>query len=180
LIPPVSSGPEIPDNDSGNKADDYSSILASFAGVSAGLPILPLAAVFGLAGIALFALLLYKKKNGRGKLLNEYMELQRRIDSIRVLRNNLTQSFRPGAPGAQNIRARILDAEEELLYAIVRKRELMKKLGMSMSDIEGNDEVIGLITEKLVAGEDPAIIKKALVDVGLPPLLVDKVRGAIK
>lgn len=141
------------------------------------MPLFPLAAI-GLAGIALFALLLNKKK--RGKLLNEYLELQRRIDSIRVLRNNLIQTFRPGSPGAQNIRTRILDAEEEMLYVIVKKRELMKKLGMSMSAIEGSGEVVGLITEKLVAGEDPAIIKKALADAGLSPMLVDKIRGTLK
>jgi len=58
-------------------------------------------------------------------------------------------------------------------------KAVLLKLGMDPKDMDGREEVIDWVTEKLKAGESIELIKKGLRDLNIDPLLAEKVRKTL-
>jgi len=79
----------------------------------------------------------------------------------------------------QDARKRILDTEKELVMERGNMKAVLLKLGMDPKDMDGREEVIDWVTEKLKAGESIELIKKGLRDLNIDPLLAEKVRKTL-
>jgi PKD repeat protein len=134
------------------------------------------------AFLALFIIILrtrYAKRHKRMLLVKEYEDLHQKVESLKKIRKNIMHEYYTRKITEQDARKRILDTEKELVMERGNMRALMQKLGMSPGEMDGKEEIIEWVTEKLKAGENMDLIKKGLKDLNIDPLLVEKVRKTL-
>jgi PKD repeat protein len=135
--------------------------------------------------IALLALSLillrarYNKRHKRMLLVKEYEDLHQKIASLKKIRKSIMHEYYTRKITEQDARKRILDTEKELVMEWANMRSLMQKLGMAPGEMQGKEEIIEWVIEKLKAGENIELIKKGLKDLNIDPLLVEKVRKTL-
>jgi hypothetical protein len=121
----------------------------------------------------------YTKRHKRMLLVKEYEDLHQKIASLKKIRKNIMHEYYTRKITEQDARKRILDTEKELVMEWANMRSLMQKLGMAPGEMQGKEEIIEWVIEKLKAGENIELIKKGLKDLNIDPLLVEKVRKTL-
>lgn len=122
----------------------------------------------------------YRKERYRGHLLEEYEDAKQVIESLKNLKKSIMHDYYTRRISEKEARRRIFDCEKQLVFERGTLRNIMRKLGMEHDKASGDEEIIEWITEKLRAGEDPEVLKKGLSDLGMNPILVDKVRKVFR
>jgi len=150
---------------------------------SSGMDSRLLSVFAGLAVVAMFFLFVVrpelKKRRNRKALLQEYENIHQRIESLKKIRKNIMHEYYTRKITEQDARKRILDTEKELVMERGNMKAVLLKLGMDPKDMDGREEVIDWVTEKLKAGESIELIKKGLRDLNIDPLLAEKVRKTL-
>lgn len=121
----------------------------------------------------------YKKKQGKGRLKQEYEELKQETNSIKKLTKRVMHEYYTRKISEGEARKRVLDYEKELMMGREKMKHVAEQLGMKNIETEWKEELIEWIVEKLGEGEDPELLKKGLSDVGLDPNMVDKVKKTL-
>lgn len=143
--------------------------------------ILPAAAAFiALSAAALTATRIRdKKKQKRTQMIKEYEDQHQKLESLKKVRKNIMHEYYTRKISETDARKRILDTEKEMVMERGKIKTLMQKLGMTPEEIEGKEELIEWVTEKLKAGENIELIKKGLKDLNLDPMLAEKIKKTL-
>ena len=142
---------------------------------------------FGLLILLLLILLLfyliagyYKKKQSLASLINQCIESQQRIESLKTVKATMLNEYHSRKVTEEDARKMVLDCEKDLIMERSKLRNLAIKLGINSDGLSGREEAIGWIMEKLSAGEKVQVIKKELAAQDIDIKIVDEVKKAIR
>ncbi len=121
----------------------------------------------------------HKKKQKRMQMIKEYEDQHQKIESLKKIRKNIMHEYYTRKVSETDARKRILDTEKDMVMERGKMKTLMQKLGMTLQEIEGKEELIDWITEKLKTGENIDLIKKGLKDLNIDPMLAEKIKKTL-
>ena len=137
------------------------------------------------ASLSLFTALLillsmrHKKKQKRMLKVKEYEDQHQKIESLKKLRKNIMHEYYTRQISEEEARKRILDTEKDSVIERGKMKTILQKMGMTPQEIEGKEELIDWVTEKLKTGENIELIKKGLKGLNIDPLLAEKIKKTL-
>jgi hypothetical protein len=134
--------------------------------------------VMGLLAVFLWSY--YNKKNRHSGLIKQCEESIQKIDSLKGLKASIMHEYHVRMVSEADARKTVLDCEKDIFFEKEKLHRLLRKVGIKPDALQGKEEIIGWIMQKLSQGVDPQLLKKGLIDMGSDPSLVDDVLNALK
>jgi len=130
--------------------------------------------------LIMFLLSYYNKKHRHSELVKQCEESMQKVESLKVMKGSAMNDYRTRMVSEEEARRIVLDCERDIVFEKEKLHRLLRKLGIKHEKLQGKEEIIGWIMQKLSRGEDPELLKKGLLGMNADPALVDDVKAAIK
>ena len=133
-----------------------------------------------LAFLALFLLSYYNKKHKHSGLVKQCEESLQKLGALKALKVSVMHEYHTRMVTEDEARKIVLDCERDIVFEKEKLHRLLRKVGIKPEALQGKEEIIGWIMQKLSLGEDPELLKKGLLGMGVDPVILDEVRKALK
>ncbi len=127
---------------------------------------------FGFTGSSFYS----RRKKPRDALRKEYDELDENIVALKKLMEDIKKEYYTRKISAEDAQRRLLDYQEELNIETSKIRSVLENMGLDKKDVEGHEELIRWLVEKLEAKENKEKIKRVIVDSGVDTGIVERVK----